>query len=303
MTAGTDGADDAAGPFGDGSVEPPPAVARRLLDMFEQDGLGADAWMSAFMLRRSLLMRAARDGDVGEFELQFRALRDVRARCRREGLGGGGERRARWQPVRADLREGCAILSHSGRWPSASLLRTALRTALADRACPGHAPALLAGASRQVIVAGDAAGARRLLRMLEDDLRAHEPALVAVPDGVARSVECAHEISGRFGAEARRAAVVRALGGGWMRQESAARALEAIDPLLVPPSGAGRPERDAHAMALAIAAHAWHQLGDGRESARLSALARAAVGRGFLRRWSGRRACAESIAWIAAAHD
>lgn len=299
----TDGADDAAGPQGDGSVALPPTVARRLLDMFEQEGLGAGVWMSVFMLRRSLLVRAARDGDVGEFERQFRVLCEVRARCRREGLGGGGERRARWQLVRADLREGCAALSQAGRWPSASLLRTALRTALADRPGLDHAPTLLAGASRQVVASGDAAGARRLLRILEDDLRADEPALAAVPDGAARSIECARELNGRFGAEARRAPVVHALGAGWMRQASAARALEAIDPLLGPPPGAGRPDRDAHAMSLAIAAHAWHLLGDSRESVRLSAMARAAIGRGFLRRWSGRRACAESIAWIVATRD
>ena len=296
----TAGADDAAEPGGDGSIDPPPAVARRLVDMFEQDCLGAGVWMSVIMLRRSSLIRAARDGDVAEFEHQFRALCEVRARCRREGLGGGGARRASWQLVRADLRAGCVVLSQSDRLPSASLLRTALRTALADRAGLGHATELLAGTSRQVMAAGDTAGARRLLRILEDDLRADEPALAAVPDGAERCIECALGMAARFGHEVRRAAVVHALAGGWMRHRSAARALEAVDPLLAPPSGAGRPARDAHAMTLAIAAHAWHQLGDGRESSRLSSMARAAMGRGFLRRWSDCRACAESIAWSGA---
>jgi hypothetical protein len=299
----TTGEDDSIAPQSDGVIDLPPQVARRLLEASEREGLGAGAWISAFALRRLLLVRAARDGDVCEFERQFRALRDVRDRCRREGLGGGGERRAQWQLVRADLRDGCAVLSQDGLWPSAPILRSALRIALADRLGSGLVPALLGAASRQVMIAGDQLGARRLLRFLEDDLCVNEPVLVSVNDGLDQCIECAQQIAARFGPDAPRAAVVQALGGGWMLHGSAARALEVVDSLLVRPSGASRPGRDSHAMALAVGARAWHVLGDVRESARLLHLAHAAIGRGFRRRWSGRRACAESIAWVAAARD
>jgi hypothetical protein len=289
-------ANDAAALRGDGSIDLPPTVARRLLEAFDRDGIDAGAWIAVMDLHRSLLRRAARDGDICEFERQFRLLAAVRAKCRREGWGGGGERRARWRLVRSDLRDGCVVLGASGQWPSARFLRAALRTALADRPASDCVPALLAGATQQVIVAGDAAGARRVLRILERDLCDAESVLGAAPGHATRCIECSEALGARFGIDLRRTGLVRALCCGWLLHESSACALEAVDPLLVPCLGASRSERDAHAMALAIAAHAWHLLGDGHESERLTSMARAAIGRGFLARWSSRSACAVPIA-------
>ncbi len=275
-----------------------PAAARLLLEQLERSGIGAPDWPVAAKLRRSLLCAAARDSDAGAFEQQFRALGELRGRCRREGWCSGTLRREVWREVNADLREGCVRLVASGHAPSVDLLTRALRTAIADEQGEHLAPELLSAATQQAVLAGAARRARRLLRIIERDLRSPDAVLATVPGGIERCLDASERMSSRFGPDARRAALVHSLGAGWLMRSSAAKAVEALDRRVTAADGGTRVERDAWCMALAIASHAWDVLGDARESLRLMGSAKHAIRRGFIRRWGSCPACADAVARV-----
>lgn len=280
-----------------------PAAARILLEQFERTGIGAQEWPAAVRLRRILLECAAGEGDAGAFEQQFRALCELRVRCRRGGWCSGSARRALWLDVQADLRAGCIRLSASGHAPSAALLVRSLRTALVGAPSASEAATLLSAATNQVILAGAARRARRLLRLIERDLCSPVPVLAAGPDCIDQCLDSSTRLSARFGPLLPRTALVSALASGWLMRASAARAAEAIDRFIGAPVGETRVERDAHCMAVAIASYAWDVLGDARESLRLLDLARSMVRRGFVRRWGACPACSDAVARIAGAPD
>ena len=280
-----------------------PAAARLLLEQFERSGIGAQEWPAAVRLRRILLECAAGEGNAGEFEQQFRALCELRARCRREGWCSGNARRALWRDVQSDLREGCLRLSASGHAPSAPLLVRALRTALEDAPSKHEAARLLPAATTQVILAGAARRARRLLRVIERDLCSPVPVLAAGPEGINQCLDSSARLAARFGPQAPRTALVAVLASGWLMRASAARAVEAIDRFLGAPGGGTRAERDAHCLAVAIASCAWDELGDARESLRLLGLARTLARRGFVQRWGACAACSDAVTRVAGARD
>lgn len=292
-------------PSDPGSDGPPPddggltpAAARRVVEDLERSGVGPSDWRAVVNLRVVLLAAAAREGDEGTFERELGALDGVRACCRREGWSTGSERREAWLRVRAHFRDGCIVLVRRGRHPSIRLLVRALRSALEDGAGAREAPILLQAAARQAVLAGSARRARRILRLLERDLASAGSVIGSSAEGIDRCIEATAALAARFGPEARRAALVTSLCGAWLASESASRAVEAVDPVVGAPPGGSGAERDAHALAQAVAAYAWHLLGDERESSRLSASARAALRGGARRRLKRIPACARSLLWI-----
>lgn len=270
------------------------AVARRLLQQFEHDGIDSSTFPVVMRLRRKVLCDAVESGDLVSFEAQCDELSRLFGSARAEGWIARDMRREMALAIRDEIARATADLCARGTPPRFGLVRSSLRHALrAVRTATGSGGApstamdpptvidfLSRGAVAQCLAMGSPRRARALARTLRKHMRSCAPGTSIAAEG---AVACSGALVGRWGASDREIACTAALAAAHALPWSAAVAAEAADALLSAP-GASE-QREARALAHAVAFRAWLRLGDPSEAAQHASACRAVPMVRVSRRW------------------
>lgn len=276
-----------------------PAVARRLLHSLELDGIDRQTVMLAMRLQIVLLRAAAAGRDVAGLEHRSDSLRALARKARAEGWFDRSIGRVVQAEVQGEIAGAAAELCTLRSPPRHRIVRAAL---VHELRCGGvssrlsvmglgqamcldrdlRVDVLARSAVAQCITIGSARRARSLARVLRKGMEAGlaTGGTSRIPSVLAS--ECLIALLQRWGG-GREIASAASLAAAISLEHSAASAAEAAEALLAP--AFEEVPVAARLLAHAVAAHAWHDLGDPAEAQRHAAACRSALVERALHRW------------------